>query len=361
MEKVRLGDVCEKGSSNIAQKDLEGNEGKYPIYGASGLIKYVDFYKQDKEYIAIVKDGAGVGRTMILPAYSSVIGTMQYIFPKNNIDISFLYYAITHMGLGKYFSGATIPHIYFKDYQKEKFNIYEIEEQKKIAYVLDKITELIDKRKQQLEKLDELVKSRFVEMFGDPVSNNMNWHREELDNICNGIGDGLHGTPQYDDNGTYPFINGNNLIDGRIIINSATKMVSKDVYNKYFIRIDENAILLSINGTLGRIALYNGEEVVLGKSACYCNLKKDINRIFVFGLMNSDEFSDFLDTNATKSTIKNVGLKTIREYKTILPPLDLQNKFADFVEQTDKSKLAVKQALEKLETLKKALMQKYFG
>ena len=73
MEKVKLGDVCDKASSNIAQKDLENNEGKFPIYGASGFIKNVDFYKQEKEYIAVVKDGAGVGRIIKCPAKSSVI------------------------------------------------------------------------------------------------------------------------------------------------------------------------------------------------------------------------------------------------------------------------------------------------
>ena len=85
MEKVRLGDVCSKDSSNIAQKDLDNNDGTFPIYGASGFIKNVDFYKQEKEYIAVVKDGAGVGRVMKCPAKSSVIGTMQYILPKENI------------------------------------------------------------------------------------------------------------------------------------------------------------------------------------------------------------------------------------------------------------------------------------
>ena len=115
MEKVKLGDVCERGPSNIAQKDIINNDGVYPIYGASGIIKYVDFYTQENEYIAIVKDGAGIGRTMILPAKSSIIGTMQYIFPKKNIYVRYLYYAIKSMNLAKYYSGVTIPHIYFKD------------------------------------------------------------------------------------------------------------------------------------------------------------------------------------------------------------------------------------------------------
>ena len=164
---ARLGDICEKGTSNVAQKDLSNKDGGYPIYGASGLIKKVNFYHQDKPYIAIVKDGAGAGRVMQLPAKSSVIGTLQYIIPKNNFCIGYLAYAIEHMNLSKYCLGAAIPHIYFKDYCNEILPDYSLAEQQRIASQLDKISHLITLRKQQLSKLDELVKSRFVEMFGD--------------------------------------------------------------------------------------------------------------------------------------------------------------------------------------------------
>lgn len=168
---AKLGDVCKKGTSNIAQKDLEGHSGIYPIYGASGFITNVDFYQQENSYIAVVKDGAGIGRIMKLPAKSSVIGTMQYIIPNDTVDISYLAFAMEHMNLSKYFTGATIPHIYFKDYQKEELSLPPLDEQRKIAAVLDKVSSLIAKRRQQLDKLDELVKAKFVEMFGDPVSN----------------------------------------------------------------------------------------------------------------------------------------------------------------------------------------------
>ena len=93
---VTLGDVCNKGSSNIAQKDLVDRDGIYPIYGAAGYIKNVDFAHQDKPYLAVVKDGAGIGRVMKLPANSSIIGTMQYILPKGNIDIDYLYFALQY-------------------------------------------------------------------------------------------------------------------------------------------------------------------------------------------------------------------------------------------------------------------------
>ena len=165
MNNIKLVDVCKKESSNIKQSDLANNNGDYPIYGASGLIKKVDFYVQDKPYIGIVKDGAGVGRVMKLPAYSSVIGTMQYIIPNDDIDVSYLAYAMEHMNLSKYYMGAAIPHIYFKDYKNEKIPNHTKDEQSQIVHKLDLICDIITNRNNQMSKLDELIKSRFVEMF----------------------------------------------------------------------------------------------------------------------------------------------------------------------------------------------------
>ena len=157
--------------------------------------------------------------------------------------------------------------------------------------------------------------------------------------ICTQIGDGLHGTPQYAENGQYPFINGNNLSDGKIVITPSTKFVDIAEFRRLFIDLSSNTILLSINGTLGKLAFYHGEEVVFGKSACYCDFISEINKIFMFCLMNTASFQNFLEESATKSTIKNVGLKAIRDFRVILPPLELQNEFAAFIEQLDKSKV----------------------
>ena len=236
-----------------------------------------------------------------------------------------------------------------------------IEEQKNIVQKLDKILEVIDNQNKQLELLDEAIKARFVEMFGDPITNDMLWNTVKLNDVCYGIGDGLHGTPEYDEYGDYPFINGNNLKNGMIEITQSTKMVNEDIYRKYFIKLTENTILLSINGTLGNLALYNGEKVVLGKSVCYCNLIPDINRIFVCSVMKTDAFSNFLESNATSSTIKNIGLKVIREFELVVPPLELQNQFASFVEEIDKSRSRIQKSLEASQELFDSLMQEYFG
>jgi len=231
----------------------------------------------------------------------------------------------------------------------------DVNKQQKISANLNKASELITLRKQQLKKLDLIVKSRFVEMFGDPVTNPMGWETKKLDAVCNGIGDGLHGTPKYNENGDYYFINGSNLIDGKIVITASTQKVDGDEYKKHGIMLDHNTIFISINGSLGKIAFYNGEKLVLGKSACYCRLKPVINKTFVFGVMNSEAFQKYIKGEATASTINNVSLKTMREYPLIVPPLPFQNRFADFARQTDKSKFVMMNAIkgDKINTMQR--------
>ena len=244
-----------------------------------------------------------------------------------------------------------------------RYEVAEIDktEQVLICEKLNKLYEIIKLRRQELQLLDELIKARFVEMFGNPILNERGWDVTELKTVCNGIGDGLHGTPEYDENGEYPFINGNNLMNGAIEITPSTKMVDVETFKKYYIELSDNALLLSINGTLGKLAFYNGEKVMLGKSACYCNLKPDINRKFVYGVMKTDAFMGFLERNATASTIKNVGLKAIRGFKLILPPKELQDQYVEFSNQVDKSKVAVQKALDETQILFDSLMQEYFG
>ena len=233
--------------------------------------------------------------------------------------------------MGKTLNKATLSEV--------EIDICSLEEQREIVKVLDKMMSVLDGRETELSLLDDLIKARFVEMFGNPILNEREWNVTELKTVCNGIGDGLHGTPEYDENGEYPFINGNNLMNGAIDITPSTKMVDVETFKKYYIELSDNALLLSINGTLGKLAFYNGEKVMLGKSACYCNLKPDINRKFVYGVMKTDAFMGFLERNATASTIKNVGLKAIRGFKLILPPKELQDQYVEFSNQVNKSKL----------------------
>ena len=361
---AKLGEVCLlKAGKFVSANDIspEYNKGLYPCFGGNGIRGYVADYTHDGEFPLIGRQEALCGNVNLASGKFHATEHAVVVQPKIEMNVHWLYYALNAMNLGQYATGAAQPGLAVSKLETLSIEIPNISEQNKIAQTLYKVEQLVNFRKQQLAKLDELVKARFVEMFGDPVRNEKGWNTYALAEMCDGIGDGLHGTPEYDENGEYPFINGNNLIDGVIQINASTKKVNKKTYEKHYIKISQNAILLSINGTLGKIAFYNGEQVMLGKSACYCNLKDEVNRIFVYKIMKTDAFAGYLEDNSTKSTIKNVGLKAIREYRLIAPPLSLQNQFAVFAEYVDQQKQTVQQSLEKLELMKKALMQEYFG
>ena len=343
------------------QKQVVCDDGKYPIYGSGGIMGYANDYICKAETVVIGRKGSINKPVFVETPFWNVDTAFGLCANSEKLNPKYLYYFCEKFDFEKLNTTVTIPSLTKSNLLNVEIPLPNLEKQKQIVELLDKVTSLIFLREQQLAKLDELVKARFVEMFGDPIRNEKGWNTYTLAEMCDGIGDGLHGTPEYDENGEYPFINGNNLISGIIQINPSTKKVNKKTYEKHYIKISQNAILLSINGTLGKIAFFNGEQVMLGKSACYCNLRDEVNRIFVYNIMKTDAFARYLEDNATKSTIKNVGLKAIREYRLIMPPIPLQNQFSSFVERVDQQKQTVQQSLEKLEFMKKALMQEYFG
>jgi type I restriction enzyme S subunit len=162
-----------------------------------------------------------------------------------------------------------------------------------------------------------------------------NWKTYKLEEIISKLGDGLHGTPKYSENGEYAFINGNNLTNGNIIIKEDTKRVNYEQYLKYKKELNNRTLLVSINGTIGNVAYYNGEKVMLGKSACYFNLNENVDKDFVRHVISSNHFKNYLETNATGSVIKNVSLKSMREFPIKLPLLQEQRAIASILSALD--------------------------
>lgn len=161
----KLGDFSTKKSSNISANKIEDNFGEYIIYGASGVLKKVDFYEEEFDFIGIVKDGAGVGRLFYCEGKSSVLGTIDIIKPKNKINTYFLYCILERINFKKYVIGSTIPHIYYKDYSKEKVKIPCLEEQTKIANFLSSLDAKLEKEKQLLEQYQQQKKFLLQNLF----------------------------------------------------------------------------------------------------------------------------------------------------------------------------------------------------
>ena len=159
------------------------------------------------------------------------------------------------------------------------------------------------------------------------------WMWVRLRDIVSVLGDGIHGTPSFDESGCFYFINGNNLVKGKVVIKSDTKAVTKLEYEKYKKPLDKNTILVSINGTIGNYAFYNNEPIILGKSACYFSLINGIDKKYICQLLTTQLFFDYAVKEATQTTIKNVSLKAMRMLPVPLPPLAEQKRIVARLEE----------------------------
>lgn len=192
-----------------------------------------------------------------------------------------------------------------------------------------------------------------------------NWCWCRLGEIVSILGDGIHGTPNYDISGNYYFVNGNNLNNGKIEIKPDTKKVNQSEYEKYKKELNNNTVFVSINGTLGNIAFYENEKIILGKSACYFNLIKNEMKIYIYWLIKTKYFLDYANEEATGTTIKNVSLAAMRNFPIPLPPLAEQKrivaeieKFVTLIEEYGKKETQLKAINEKIDALtKKAILQ----
>lgn len=182
----------------------------------------------------------------------------------------------------------------------------------------------------------------------------------KLQDVVDKLGDGLHGTPIYDNNGEYYFINGNNLDDGKIVFKENTKKVSREEYHKYKKDLNDRTILVSINGTLGNVAVYKNEKVMLGKSACYFNVIENVNKDYIKYVIMSPDFKKYIEQHYTGTTIKNVSLKTMRNYTFKLPSENHQLLVSKILSSLDSKIELNNQIISNLEELASTLFKRWF-
>ena len=365
--RVRLEDVCEKESSKLKQSDVIDQNGMYPVYGASGYLGNINTYQQSNYYIAVVKDGAGIGRTMLLPPESSIIGTMQYLIPKDNVLPEYLYYVVKAKHLEKYFSGATIPHIYFKDYKNEQFDLVSFEEQREIINRLKKIEIIIENLSKNLLLLDELVKARFVEMFGDPIQNSKGYPIRQFSDYIISLTSGSRGWAKYCVNdGKEWFITIKNVKDCNIITDNIQPINAPSNAEAKRTKVEEGDLLISITADLGRTGVVTKEVAEHGAYinqhlSCIRIDREILNPLYVAYYMESSAGKrQFIQKN--QSAVKaGLNFNSINSLKLLVPPMGEQNKFIRFVKQIDKSRSRIQKSLEASQDLFDSLMQEYFG
>ena len=297
------------------------------------------------------------------------------VLDKEKLDINYFYYYLksNHFKnqLSKNITGSAQLNFGPSHLKQMKFIICDIDEQRTISNRLDIINRGIESKKNQIQKLEELIKSQFIEMFDDPRSNDKNWVKSNMgdymtvltDFSSNGSYQTLDSKVRMYDEPDYAYMVRTTDLENNDFKNNV-KYISEDVY-KFLSKskVYPNDIIMNKIGSAGKVYIMPdvGMPVSLGRNAFLFRYNKKINTIFIYYLLISDyginEISQYVRGAVTKTITKD----DVRKIKIIVPPIELQNKFAKFVEKVNKQKSEFEESLKKIEELKAALMQEYFG
>ena len=369
MKKVKLTSVCRpKQWKTIPTSELR--DVGYPVYGANGVIGYYDSYNHEQETVVITCRGATCGTVNLTHPRSYVTGNAMCLDNvDDSVNVRYLFYSMQAYDFKKVISGTAQPQITREGLEKVEFVLHSLDMQKKMVRILDETDTLIEKRRVQLEKLDELVKSRFIELFGDPVSNPKGWDKEELFQCLTSIDNGKSFVCEANSRtGDAPAV---------LKLSAATYGYYKPEENKAMIDVEqfvENAevhsgdLLFTRKNTPDLVGMcayvYDTPVKLMMPDLIFrLNVSERCDKIFLWKLINHDLFRPCIENIVTGSakSMSNISKERLLRLKIILPPLELQQQFSAFVAQVDKSKFVVQKSLQELETLKKSLMQQYFG
>lgn len=375
--KVKLEEVCYiLDSQRIPITASDRSKGIYPYYGANGIQDYVDDYIFDDELVLLAEDGGNFGSTDKPIAYRVsgkcwVNNHAHVLKAKDCIDTDYLCYSLMFYNTDGLVNGATRQKLTQKAMRQMTIPLCNREKQQSIVATLKKVFLLIDCLNQLSCKLDELIKSRFVEMFGDPAINPYNWQSLKIqDAVAVKPQNGLY-KPQSDyveDNSGVPILRIDGFYNGKVVDyrNLKRLICTKEEFDKY--QLVENDIVINrVNSLdyLGKCARISGliEGTVYESNMMRMHfIDERFNPIYLTFLLCSEYTYDQIISHAKKAVNQaSINQQDVLDFNIFEPPIDLQNQFADFVTQVEKQKATVQQSIDKLKTLKKSLMQEYFG
>ncbi|WP_407720664.1 restriction endonuclease subunit S [Ruminococcus sp. JE7B6] len=376
---VRLGDVATY-INGYAFKPSDWSDNGLPIIRIQNLTGndyQTNYYNKEYNPKYLVKKGD------VLISWSASLGVFvwekedallnQHIFKVvfDKIDVDKDYFCLTVEYLlkrmGSEVHGSTMKHITKPRFDNTLFPLPDKDTQKQISKKIITVDKLIHKYKVIAQKLDKLVKSRFVEMFGDPVSNPMKWHRQQLNELTNKIGSGATprgGRDSYCIDGI-SLIRSMNVHNGFFEYKDLAHISDEQATKLSNVTIQKKDVLLNITGASVARCCIVPDDILparVNQHVCVIRCNDYVIPIFVCKAFTSDSFQKYLlEIAGSGATREAITKQQIESIPMIVPPLSLQNQFADFVAQIDKSKLSVQKSIDKLETLKKSLMQKFFG
>ena len=350
----KLKDLLHNKSSSISINQLDDNVGNYPLYGASGFLKCIDFYEMDSDYISIVKDGSGVGNISFHEKNTSVVNTSQYILPKENLNIHFIFYLLQTINLNKYKTGSTIPHIYFKDYSIEKVKIPKYDEQKKIGILLKNLDAKIEILDNKLQMCQNFKKYLMQQIFTQKLRFNFNdtWKTVKIKDI-------------FDERSEKGFLDlellSVTLNDGVI---KRSEIESKD---------NSNENKSNYKHVLPGDIVYNSMRMWQGASGVspYDGIVSPAYTILIPKNVYSKYFGYYFKTNEMVYQFKkysqgltsdtwNLKYPLISEIKIKIPSIEEQKEITNVFEIMDEKIKILQNNIDELTTFKKGLLQQMF-
>lgn len=364
--KVKLKDLCTpKQWKNLPISALHEN-GKYKVYGANGVIGYYNEYNHEFSTLAITCRGATCGNVHITEPKSYITSNAMSLddLDISKVDIKFLKYVLLKRGFYDVITGSAQPQITATNLNKIDLLIPEkLEDQQKIAQLLTHVEELINKREESIKLFDELTKSTFLDMFGDPYLNNKNFETSKLIDVCHKITDGVHHKPVYYESGV-PFISVKDINTSYLSFDD-TKFIDDEQHVKFSKRclVEQYDILYTkVGATYGIPAIVDTDkEFSLYVSVALLKTKHEkINYVFLYNMMKSKGIKFQADKSIKGIGVPDLHLNMIREFQIIRPPRNLQDKFAEIVTQIEQTKTFYQNSLIELNNLFGSIAQKAF-
>ena len=378
--KVKIGDICTLKSGTSLKEDVLNESNGIPYIKVSdmnlvGNEKYIvraNSYADEsinekmlfpKGTVLFPKRGGAIGTNKKRIASKTVCADLNTmgVIPSDKISPLYLYYFFQNIDFATLYNGSSVPQINNTDIAPMEINLISLEEQDNIVTLLEKIDDIVRKRKKELSALDNLIKARFVEMFGDPISNPKGYKKEAIEKHIDLLSGYPFKSEQYVDKGI-------NICGGLIIMPQKIKWEecvhweSTDGYEDYL--LNENDIVMALDRPwiaegfkIAKIDANHLPALLIQRTARIRAL--DLNQDYLYYCFINGGFDRH--SNVTVSLVPHISAKDIRSFKVMLPPIELQNQFADFVRAVDKSKVKVQKALNETQKLFDSLMQQYFG
>jgi type I restriction enzyme S subunit len=371
-----LEDAVTKGSSNISHDKIKEDDGPYPVFGAKGYIQNISFYQQEKDYIAIIKDGAGIGRVSVHPDKSSVLATMQYLLPNEGFDLRFIKYFLESLDFEKYRAGSTIPHIYFKDYKSTPFPLISIPEQKRIVAILDQAFAEIEQARAKTEK--NLKNAR--ELFESYLQQVFSQRGDEVQNVE--LGEVVDVLTDYHANGSYKVLKQH--VELKEEENFAWMVRSTDFEKKF--KNHKRFITEHAYNYLTKSKLFGGEIIMskIGNAGKVyfmpetdrpCSLAMNLflirlnsskaNNEYIYRYLNSGSGKAQIAPRLKGAATQTITKDNVRSLQIPMPSLDRQREVVETLRKLEKEveplESLYKDKLAGIEELKQSILQKAFS